>query len=356
MLYNCYGDDMNGDNIIVDIKYKKDIDNITENTKYINISVQEVGSDIIDYFLLNGINYSYSDVIDDRCGFIYASYDMFKMGESLIDNVIDGMPINLNKLEMVRYIYVTLGKLLCIDINIMEDKNETISFNRISTINNIWGALSGRRVNDIVVSKIFMYVCCRLGIKCELVSNSIKGNIANKVYLDDNFIIVDLFSDIYNIHGGFTTSYFDRYNDDKNMDKKIGYIKEEYMNYYIDSVLMDFDYTVDNLLYEVLSLTNRFINVGSIGPYELSKIYRDIFDRYLSNYKININNLFAYKGLNVKEHFIVFSYDDKYYSYNYNKGCFVSIEASILSENIKCNRIGIYGDENFDIREGSVVL
>ena len=356
LLYNCYGDNMNGTDIIVNIKGMKDIDKINENTKYINIDVQEVGSDVIDYFLLNGMNYSYGDIISDRCGFIYASYDMFKIGESLIDSVIDSMPSNLSKLEMVRNIYVNLGKLLCMDINTMEDKNEMISFSKISTINNIWGALSSRRVNDVVISKIFMYVCARMGIKCELVSGSIKGGACCKVWTYDSFIVVDLFSDMYNIHGGFMTKYFDKYNDNKDMDRKINYIKDEYMDYYVDNVLKDMDYTKEDVLYEILSLTNKVINVGSIGPYELFKIYRDIFDKYVPNYDIGISNLFIDNGLDVKEHFIVFSYNDKYYSYNYNKGCFMEIEASVLSENIKSNRIGIYDDEDFDIRERSVIL
>lgn len=356
MLYNYYGDSMNSRDVIVVIKSMKDIEKINDNTKYINISINDVGSDVIDYFLINGSSYSYGDIIDDRSGFIYASYDMFKFGESIIDSIIDRMPTNLNDIEKVRYIYISLGKILSSDINTMDDKNETVSFDKISTINNIWGSLSKGKVGDIIISKIFMYLCARIGIKCELINASIKGNIANKVYVDDSFLIVDLFNDIHNIQGGFCTCYFDKYNDNKEIDKKIYYIKDDYMNYYVDSVLKDSNFTQENVLYEILSLTSKVININNIGTFELFKIYRSIFDKYASGYDIRINNLFVYDGFESKEHFALFSYGKDYYSYNYNKGCFVNIDASTLYDNIKNRRIGIYDDENFEFREKGYVL
>ena len=45
---------MNKESIIVTIDSIKDIDKITSDTKYINISIDKVGSDVIDYFLING--------------------------------------------------------------------------------------------------------------------------------------------------------------------------------------------------------------------------------------------------------------------------------------------------------------
>lgn len=347
---------MNSSDVIVNIKKMKDIDKISDNTKYINVSIDDVDIDVIDYLLLNGSKYSYSDSIGDRNGFIYASYDMFKYGESVITNIIDSMPSGLNKIEMVRYVYIALGKILCTDINTMNDKNEMVSFSSISTVNNIWGAMSKHRVGDAVISKIFMYLCSRIGIKCELISASIKGNVANKVYVDDTFLIVDLFNDIHNIQGGFVTKYFDKYNDNKDIDKKIGYIKDEYMGYYVDKVLGNLDYTKEDTLYEVLALTSGVININNIGPYELFKIYKDIFDRYTPNYDIKINNLFVYSGLDTREHFALFSYNDKYYSFNYSRGSFVRVDVNVLCDNIKNRRIGIYDGEEFDVMEKGMVL
>lgn len=355
MLYNYYGDNMNSD-IIVNIKDMKDIGKITKDTKYINLAVDNVDSDVIDYFLLNGKNYSYSDMINDRNGFIYADFEMFKYGESIIDNIMDSMPLNLSKLDIVRYIYVSLGRRLCADINTMDDKNEIISFSKISTVNNIWGALSKEKVNDSVISKIFMYICSRMGIKCELISSSIRGSVANKVYLDDSFLVVDLFNDIYNIQGGFTTKYFDKFNDNKDLDKRVGYIKDEYMNYYVDKIFKNFDYTSENMLYAILDITSKVININSVGPYELSKIYRDIFDKYAPNYDIKINNLFVCEPLEAKEHFVLFSFSDEHYSFNYNRGCFVRVDEDMLGDNIRNNRIGIYDNEEFEVGKKMMAL
>lgn len=356
MLYNYNGDNMNSGDIIVNVKSIKDIENINQNTKYINLAIDDVNTEVIDYFLLNGSEYSYSDSITGRNGFIYSSYDMFKYGESIIANITINMPNNLSELEKVRYIYISLGKILSSDINLMNDKNEIISFNRISIINNIWGAISKCKVNDVIISKIFMYVCSRVGIKSELVSSSIKGNIVNKVYIDDSYLILDLYSDIYNIQGGFSTEYFDKYNDDKDIDKKIGYIKEEYMNYYIDMMFKDFDYKGEDMLYQMLININSVININNIGTYELYKICEDVFHKYAKNIDVKINNLYVYNGLDVKDHFVVFSNGDSYYSFNYNKGMFISVDKNILSDNIKCNKIGVYDDEEFVIREKGVVL
>ena len=67
----------------------KDIENITDNTKYINLSINNVDVNVIDYFFLHGQNYMYTDTIDNKNGFIYANYDMFKSGEAIIDNILN---------------------------------------------------------------------------------------------------------------------------------------------------------------------------------------------------------------------------------------------------------------------------
>lgn len=347
---------MNSNSIIINIKTKEDINNITVDTKYINLSIDNISTEIIDYFLLNGKDYSYADTINYRSGFIYADYETFKLGESVIDNIIDSMPSNLNKLEKVRYIYISLGKILSSDINTIEDKNDIISFNKISVVNNIWGALSKGKVCDLVTAKIFMYVCTRIGIKCEIINSSIKGNIANKVYIDDTFLIVDLFNDIYNIQGGFCTNFFDKYNDNKELDKKVSYREEEYTDYYLSNIFSEMDFTQDDILFQILTLTNSIINVSNIGPTELFKIYRNIFDKYIPSFDIKINNLFIYSNFSNKEHFLVFNYKNNYYSFNYNKKCFINIDEKILFDNIKKNKIGIYNEEDFVFREGGVIL
>ena len=77
---------------------------------------------------------------------------MFKQGELLIDSIIKNIPQNLSDIEKVRYIYITLGKELNIDINTLSSKNEILSLNNITNLNNIWGALSKKKHNKIIYS------------------------------------------------------------------------------------------------------------------------------------------------------------------------------------------------------------
>jgi len=358
-LYLCYtynGDNMDRGDIIINIKNMDDVKNINDNTKYINLCLDKINIDVIDYFLLNGKDYLYSDSFNDKNGYIYTNYDMFKDGEALISKIINDMPNDLSDIEKLRYIYIYLGKILCSDINVMDDKNEDISFNNISNINNIWSAISGRKVSDVIISKIFMYICFRCGFKCELVSTNIKGNLANKVYVDNNFLVVDLYSDLHNIQGGFATKYFDKYNDNKDIDMKICYIKDDYMDVYLDNILKNIDYNSENAFEDILYLTSNIINVSNIGTLELCKIYKSIFDKYMPLKSVKVNNLFVCGNSNIKSHFTLFNYNDNYYSFNYNKGIFMSLDYNVLYNNIKNNVIGIYENEEFELEEARVVL
>lgn len=341
--------------VIVCIKNINDLTKITNDTKYINISIDNCDVEVINYFLLHGQEYSYSDITITKQGFIYASYECFKEAEEKINNILNNMPSNLNTLEKVRYIYISLGCILSRDINLMENKNDTISFGNISLINNIWGALSKGKITDKSISKLFIYLCSRIGIKSELIVSSINGNLANKVYLENSFLIVDLFRDMYNIQGGFSTLYFDKFNNDINMDKRVGYIKDDYVNYYLDKRLKDIDYTSEDIVYRILSLTEKSVVINKIGTVELGEIYKDIFNKYCPNYDIKINNFYVNNG-NFKDHFIGIIYNDKIYSFNYSRNRFVSVTNDDFISNFKNNKIGIYNDEDFSFGEKGLVL
>ena len=337
---------MNKGSIIVNINSIKDIEKINKDTKYINISIDNVDIDVIDYFLVNGKDYLYSDSINNINGYIYVDYDMFVGSEKVINNVIDSMPSNLSNIEKIRYVYIYLGKILSSDINTIEDKNEVISFSNISTINNIWGSINRGKTNDITVSKIFMYILNRIGIKSELINSSVNC-IGNKIYLEDNkFIVVNLFNDLAYIQGGFCLRFFDKYNSDKRIDKKLGYISDEYTDYYLNKTLSDIDLLESNVVEIILSLTEKIIDIDSIGTLELSKIYGDIFDKYLPNYDVRINNFYVVDSSN-KKHFIVINYGEEYYSYNYNKKCFMKVKYEDIYKNLENHLIGLYNDENF---------
>ena len=48
---------------------------------------------------------------------------MFKEAELSILDIINNIPTNLDELEIARYLYISLGKTLGYDINILPDKN-----------------------------------------------------------------------------------------------------------------------------------------------------------------------------------------------------------------------------------------
>ena len=88
-------------NSIVSINKEEDISKITKETKYINIPIDIVNNNINNYFLINGVDYSYSESINSKQGFIYTDYNMFKQGELLIDSIIKDIPQNLSDIEKV---------------------------------------------------------------------------------------------------------------------------------------------------------------------------------------------------------------------------------------------------------------
>ena len=227
--------------------------------------------------------------------------------------------------------------------------------NIITNLNNIWGALSKKNITRSSIVKILLYICSKIGIKSEVVSTDIKGNMANKIYINNTYIIVNLFEDIANIKAGFSTEHFDKYNNNIELDKKIKYINDNYTEYFLDKELKYINYNDDNLLLQILTITEKIININNIKPYELSIIYKKIFNKYFPNQKLKINNFYLRNNLE-KEHFLVFDYNNSYYSYNYNKQKFIKLGYDYLIENIKNKKIGLYQNEEFDITRERVVL
>ncbi len=353
-MYNYNGDSMNKDNIIVSIKSIKDIEKITADTKYINIAIDNVDEEVINYFYLYGQEFYYSDMIKDRRGYTYIDYDNFKASEDKIQSILKEVTSLEDNLEKTRYLYIALGKIISLDINLMEDKNDSISFGETSIINNIWGAMKDGKVTDNSCAKLFMYLCSRVKIKSEFVSTNISGHIANRVYLDDStFLIVDLFNDIHNIKANFMTEHFDNYNDNISVDKKIGYIRDNYANCYLEAILKKFGEVKGDILYKILSTTEKVIELNKFIPIEIGSIFKEIFRKYYSNYDIKVNNLYI-NNENDKNHFVIISYKDEVYSFNYCKKRFVLIDMQDLRNNIKNNIIGIYDNEKFKLVENEV--
>ena len=87
-----------------------------------------------------------------------------------------------------------------------------------------------------------------------------------------------------------------------------------------------------------------FVDINDIKPIELSVIYSYLFNKYCPNYNIKINNLFL--NMQDKLHFIMISYNDNHYSYNYKQNAFIEVKDEDIINNISLGKIGLYHDEN----------
>lgn len=333
--------------MILSISTMEDIDKLKKlpNVKYINLDITNPNLEVIYYLIDNGGAYSYSDMIDGKNGYIYVSYDIFRQSELFILDIINNVNPSLSQVEIAKYLYVQIGKNLGYDINILPDKNETFNLSTINTINNIWGCIFNAKGTNISFTKLYLYLCRLMQIDCKLITVSKLGYLKNILTIDNSNIIVDITQDIPFIQSNFQTRYFLGYNDDLQLDKKIGYIKDNYSEYRIQMVLRTIDYSKENFLKEILLKTQEIINASEIKPIELGTIYDIIFSKYCPNYDISINNLFINDIYNNKEHFILISYDNRFYSYNYTRSSFVEISYEEIKKNIENKKIGIYLNE-----------
>lgn len=329
--------------LVVHVSDISDIDKITDNTKYINIDITNYNHEIISYFINNGNNYLYSETIDGNLGYIYINYEQFVKAESIIDVIYANMPKDLNELEIARYLYIAITKFVSFDNNISEDKIELCHLSLINNINNLWGSLAIGKVNDRSASKIYYYLCRRLDIDITLVIDNNTKDVLNRLNINNQILLVDLFKDIPYIQAQMQTRFFSTYNDSLELDRKIKYIKNKYNDYYLDKSLRNIDYTREDCVQKILTTTEKILNLNIIKPTELSIIYKYLFDKYCPNYDIKINNL--YLNNKNKNHFIMITYNNCHYGYNYREKNFVKINELDILKNLKSGKICLYQDE-----------
>lgn len=312
--------------------------------KYLNIDIMNPDLEVIYYLIDHGKNYSYSDLIEDKKGYIYVSHEIFKQSMLFILDIINHIPTTLSEIEIARYLYITIGKNIGYDINILPDKNETFSFKNINIINNLWGSINITKGTNISFCKLYLYLCRIMNIDCQIIRVGQLGYQKNLLKIDNTNITVDLTQDIPLIQAGFKTNNFTGYNDNIEIDKKISYIKNTYNELLLEESLKHLDYTKNDIFQTILIKTQEIINAKTIKPIELGIIYDIIFSKYYPNHNISINNLYI-KNLSNKEHFILITHNKKYYSYNYSRNSFVEIPKTELVKNIESKKIGTYINE-----------
>lgn len=335
---------MNRESIIITINRYEDLEKIDDNIKYINLNIKNIDKKIIEFLKENGKNYYYSDSINNKDGYIYVDYNTFIIGNNVIDKIISNIPSNLSKLEISKYLYISIGKLISYDINIIPDKNEIINYSNLNTINNIWGALSNLKATNQSYCKLYLYLCSLFNIDCEIITINNMGVLANKLTIDNNTLIVELTADIPFIQAGYKTKYFSDYNDDIEIDRKINYILDNYNEIKLEKILKN----NDNNMLNILSNIQTILNISNMEPISLEVILSMIFSKYYSNMNIKINNFYI-NDKKDRKHFIVITHKDNYYSYNYNKNTFIEINEKDLHYNIEHEKIGIYLKENLHL-------
>lgn len=333
--------------MIMSISTMEDIKKLKENptVKYINLDITNPDLEVIYYLVENGKKYFYADMLDGKNGYIYVPYEIFKSSQLLLLDIINNVPANLTELEIAKYLYIKLGKTVGYDINVLPDKNETFNLNTINTINNIWGSINNLKGTNVSFTKTYLYLCRIMAIDCELITVSKLGYLKNCLTINNKKIITDITQDIPFIQGNFQTKYFLGYNDNLELDKKINYIKDSYSELKIEEALKNIDYNEKNIVKEILLKTQNIINANEIKPIELGILYDIIFEKFCPNYDISINNLFINDIYNSKEHFILISYDNRYYSYNYARVSFVELSYDEILKNLESKKIGIYLNE-----------
>ena len=272
--------------LMIDITTMEDIKKLKNNNdiKYINLDIVNPDLEVIYYLLEHGQKYSYAERLEDNKGYIYVSYELFKQAELFILEVINRISMTLNELEVARYLYITIGKNIGYDINILPDKNETFDLKNISIINNIWGSIYYGKGTNASLSKLYLYLCSFVGINNKITQTSNLGYLKNTITIQNRNIVTDITQDIPFIQANFKTQFFIGSNDNLKLDKKIGYIKEDYSENKIEESLRNIDYSDKLIIETILHKTENLLPIKNMKPIELGNIYEIIFTNYCPNY------------------------------------------------------------------------
>ena len=100
----------------------------SQDIKYLNIDIMNPDLEVIYYLIDHGQNYSYSDLIDTKKGYIYVPHEIFKSAMLFILDIINHVPATLTELEISRYLYITIGK------NIGYETKENVTPDRKSVV------------------------------------------------------------------------------------------------------------------------------------------------------------------------------------------------------------------------------
>ena len=296
-------------------------------------------------------NTSLQDIVNNLDGLTKgAVYHHFSSKDDILDAIEDKLLVENNPFKKVLvYSELTGIELIKKAFLLGIDDQEQQYYNKISM--KIWRQSEKIQSPKMIAKMIEINKNILAPDLCKIVEKGIKDGsvdtkypmeISEQILLQINIGLLLAISDIT----------------EKELTGKIEFISEWTKNMgvdFLDKELKYINYNDDNLLLQILTITEKIININNIKPYELSIIYKKIFNKYFPNQKLKINNFYLRNNLE-KEHFLVFDYNNFYYSYNYNKQKFIKLGYDYLIENIKNKKIGLYQNEEFDITRERVVL
>jgi len=328
-------------NSILDIEKLKD----NEDIMYLALSIDNYEEEVVEYLKEHGQKYFFSDFSNTAKGYNYVDYDVFVQAETVIDTIIKKMPSDLNEFEKARYLYISLGK----KVSLSYEEEVSDYGNK-----NIWWAILEGKATNTTLCKIYLYLCAKVKVKCQVVSKNDSGYKTNLLTVDDNTnLIIDLGKDIPYIKTSFQTKHFGLSNNIPSVDRKIHYITKEYTDEIIKEVIQKSNFSGDKILQKILVIIQTVIDFSLMNIDEikvilesvLNVIYKSILDLEENIQKTNIEINMKDIIINNNKTILINS-DLIYYYFDISNMEFKSISEEYLERQVIYGNITILESEN----------
>lgn len=284
------------------------------------------------------------------------------IGQNIVPSInflMSSIPDNLTELEKIRYIYINLGKLFCYDYRIIVD--ESVATEPIDYFKNEIGPYKTcYQISEILTVLIngLIPTC-----KAKVVKRTLQGRRFNKEHVATEVefnnglkILLDLTLDLANIQGGLKTKEFGFSTDSSNsydiislrecaiMDKKLGFITDNYTDDYIDQFVQkldSMDYSGKSpkeiLEYKILKTKELFVKDFK-GAHEATRYILVLFNKILTDEELNALKQYnlLYSNANTFNLMTIYSFSEfgLHFSYSNELG-FNKITPEVISTLLK---------------------
>lgn len=209
---------------------------------------------------------------------------------------------NLSELELVRYVYIYLGKILSFDVNFLFGNTEIRKqiYKKCSKDENELNKnIENKQVICKSIAYLIEYILTKLDIKVESITDYYENvpypHVSNIVFLKNGLILpIDLQHDLKNIQTNYRTCYFgDNISDEilEQIDYKIGYIKEE-QNYtenylYLLKIALTNNLTLKEKIKFILDNINVYSDITNMKYPERKNYYSCFIEQFINKKEKN---------------------------------------------------------------------